>query len=138
MDHKNLIYFQNIRITNRRQAQWALEMQNIPFRLEYLKEKENTIADTLTRQKDMKENLEPQKIFLQIMSIEKTREQEYHPFMKIAEIKKQDDGQWKYRGKIIVRTENEKRQLLERNHDDSRTEHLDIKETLRKMAEIAF
>lgn len=59
INHKNLTYFQDARITNRRQARWALEIQNISFQLEYIKEKENTVTDAIIRRKDATEKLEP-------------------------------------------------------------------------------
>lgn len=116
-DHKNLTYFQDARITNRRQARWAFEIQKIPFKLEYIKGKDNTIVDIITRRKDATEKLEPRKIFLQIMSIEKTKKRGYHLFMEISEVKKRNN-QWKYRRRKIVETMKEKEKLIKRFHDN--------------------
>lgn len=137
-DHKNLIYFQNARIINRRQARWTLEIQNIPFRLEYQKRKDNVIADALTRKEDAIEELEPRSIFLQTINIEKTKKQDYHPSMEITEVKKQDDDRWKYRKKLIMEQKDVKREIIKQNHDDPRTRHPEFKETLRQVTEMIF
>lgn len=65
IDHKNLIYFQNIRIINRRQTRRTLEVQDISFKLEYQKEKDNVIADTIFQRENVTEEQEFRKIFLQ-------------------------------------------------------------------------
>lgn len=57
------------------------------FKLEYIKEKKNTVADMIIRRKNVMKKLESRKIFLQTISIEKTKEQEYHFFMEISEVK---------------------------------------------------
>lgn len=46
-DHKNLEYFKETRIINRQQARWALEIQDVPYTLEYIKGKDNIVADAL-------------------------------------------------------------------------------------------
>lgn len=137
-DHKNLIYFKEARIINRREIRWTLEVQNILFRLEYQKEKNNIMADIFTRREDVIEKIESRSIFLQIINIKKTKEQDYHSFMEISEIKKQDDDRWRYRRKLIMEQEKEKKQIIMRNHDDLRTGHPGFKETLRRMTEMAF
>ena len=59
-DHKNLTYFQEAKITNRQQARWALERQDVPYHITYRKGEENVVADALLRKEDNTEPLKPQ------------------------------------------------------------------------------
>lgn len=64
MDHKNLTYFKEVWIMNRRQVRWAFEVQDVPFELKYQKGKDNIVADVLTRKKDERTSFEDRVIFL--------------------------------------------------------------------------
>lgn len=110
----------------------------MPFCLEYQKEKENMIVNILTRIEDITEEQESRKIFLQAISLEKAKEQEYHLVMEIFEVKKQNNDKQEYRGKKIVEKEEGKEYLIKRYHDDSRMEYSGEKEILRKVADIMF
>ena len=48
-DHKNLTALQTKKITNRRQARWAMELAELPFTITYRPGAENSRADALTR-----------------------------------------------------------------------------------------
>lgn len=69
------------------------------------------------------------------MSIEKAKEQEYYPSMKI---KKQDNDRWTYRGRLIIKEIKERKKIMKKNHDDSQIEHPGFKETLWRMMKIVF
>jgi RNase H-like domain found in reverse transcriptase len=51
-DHKNLLYFTTIKVLNRRQIQWSETLTSYNFKISYIKRKENTKADALSRRAD--------------------------------------------------------------------------------------
>lgn len=115
-----------------------MEVQDVSFGIEYIKEKDNLIADALIRRTDQMTNPESRTIFLQLISMEKVKEQGYHPLFEITEAEKKKDGKWYYRGKLLVEKQEEKKPLMKRFHKDKRAGHPSYKETLRKIAEVAF
>ena len=130
-DHKNLTYFKEARILNRRQARWALEIQDIPYELVYRKGSENTLANALTRRSDQAV-LENRKIFLNEVSIEEAKKRNFHSKMNITEVT-QDQDIWKYKERQILTTQEEKRNILRNEHDDPGSGYSGFKETLRKI-----
>ena len=62
-DHKNLTYFQEAKITNRQQARWALEIQDVPYHITYRKGEKNVVANALSKKEDNTEPFEPRPIF---------------------------------------------------------------------------
>ena len=58
-EHKNLIYFQEVKITNRQQARWALEIQDVPYHITYRKGEKNIVANASSTKEDNTEPLEP-------------------------------------------------------------------------------
>ena len=132
-DHKNLEYFKNAKITNRRQARWALEMQDIPYQIQYRSGKENTQADALTRREDATEPLPPKHIFEHAeLTMEQAKEKGFHPQLNVAEAEKKPDG-WYYRGRKILGERNEQEKALRDNHDSPTAGHPGVKETLRRI-----
>ena len=93
MDYKNLTYFQEAKITNRQQARWALEIQDVPYHITYRKGEENVVADALSRKVDNTEPLKPRPIFLQNMTLEKAKSNGYHPHYNVARLKEKN-GPW--------------------------------------------
>ena len=130
-DHKNLTYFKETRILNRRQTRWALEIQDISYELVYRKGNENTLADVLTRRSDQI-ILEDRKIFLNEISIEEAKKKNFHLKMNIVEVT-QEQGIWKYRGRQILTTQEEKTNVLRREHNNPESGHPGPRETLRKI-----
>ena len=43
-----------------------------------------------------------------------------------------------YKNKRIIKNEEEQKQILKECHDDKMTEHLDVRETLKKIKEVTF
>ena len=85
-DHKNLTYFQEAKITNRQQARWALEIQDVPYHITYRKGEGNVVADALLRKEDNTEPLELRPIFFQNMALEKVKRKSYHPHYNVARL----------------------------------------------------
>lgn len=102
IDHKNLIYFQDTRIINRRQVWWILKVQDIPFKLEFQPEKKNIMIDMITRKENTTELIESRSIFLQNISLNKAKKEEYYSLIKISELEKDSDEIWWYREKQII------------------------------------
>ena len=71
-DHKNLKYFKHIKIINTRQTRWTLKIQNISYRIEYRKEKDNIETNVLTRREN-KIILKKRKIFLNELILNKIK-----------------------------------------------------------------
>ena len=127
-DHKNLTYFQEAKITNRQQARWALEIQDVPYHITYRKGEENVVADALSKMEDNIEPLKPRPIFLQNVALEKAKCKGYHPHYDVARLEEKN-GQWQYEGrKIIAQDKIEK--ILRENHDHKPARHPGIKATL--------
>lgn len=105
----------------------------MPFRLEHQKRKDNVIANVLIRRKDITEKLKSWTIFLQVMNIKKTKEQDYHPFMEISKVKNQNNSRWKYWNKLIVEQKKKKKKIMKQNHNNPWTEHSGFKKILQKM-----
>lgn len=136
-DHKNLTYFKKAWITNHRQARWALEIQDIPFKLEYRKGMDNIVADALIRKENGKKPMQDRTIFLQAISLERAKQEGYHSLMEVSELERKGD-QWLYRGRQVIEQPEEQQKIIRRCHDDERAGHPGPRETLRQMAEIGF
>ena len=132
-DHKNLTYFQEAKITNRQQAKWALEIQDLPYHITYRKGEENVVADALSRKEDNIESLELQPIFLQNMALEKAKCKGYHPYYNIARLEEKN-GQWQYEGRKIAPQDKVKK-ILRENHNHKLARHPGIKATLLRIRE---
>ena len=132
-DHINLTYFQEAKITNRQQARWALEIQDVPYHITYRNGKENVVADVLSRKEDNTEPLEPLPIFFQNMTLEKAKSKGYHPHYNVAKLGERN-GQWQYKGRKIapqVKIE----EILRENHNHKLAGHPGIKATLLRIRE---
>ena len=89
-DHKNLTYSQKAKITNRQQARWALEIQDVSYHITYRKGEENVVADALSRKEDNTELLKPRPIFLQNIMLEKAKCKGYHPHYNVARLEEKN------------------------------------------------
>ena len=132
-DHKNLTYFQEAKITNRQQARWALEIQDVPYHITYKKGEKNVIADALSRKEDNTELLKSRPIFLQNMALEKAKRKGYHPHYNFARLEEKN-GQWQYEGRKIAPQEKIK-EILRENQDHKLAGHSGIKTTLLRIRE---
>ena len=132
-DHKNLTYFQEAKITNRQQARWTLEIQDVPYHITYRKGEENVVADVLLRKEDNTEPLELRPIFLQNMALEKAKSKGYHPHYDVARLEEKN-GQWQYEGKKIA-SQDKIEEILRKNHNHELARHPGIKATLLKIKE---
>ena len=133
MDHKNLTYFQEAKITNRQQARWALEIQDVPYHITYRKGGKNVVANALSRKED---NIKPPKlrpIFLQNMALEKAKSKGYHPYYNVAR-SEEKNGQWQYKGRKIA-PQDKIEEILRENHDHKLARHPGIKATLLRIRE---
>ena len=133
IDHKNLTYFQEAKITNRRQARWALEIQDVPYHITYMKGEENVVADALSRKEDNTEPFELRPIFFQNMALEKAKRKGYHPHYNVARLEKKNN-QWQYEGKKIA-LQDKIKEILRENHDHKLAGHPGIKATLLRIRE---
>ena len=48
-DHRNLEYFQTVKLNNRRQARWSMELQELDFKIQFRPGKQGGKPDALTR-----------------------------------------------------------------------------------------
>ena len=133
MDHKNLTYFQEAKITNRQQARWALEIQDVPYHITYKKGEENVIANALLRKEDHTKPLKPEQIFLQNIALEKAKSKGYHPHYDVARLEKKN-GQWQYEGRKIA-LQDKIEEILRENHNHKLAGHPGIKATLLRIRE---
>ena len=132
-DHKNLPYFQKAKITNRQQARWAPEIQDLPYHIIYRKGEENVVANALSRKEDNTEPLEPRPIFLQNMTLEKAKPKGYHPHYNVARLEEKN-GQWQYEGRKIA-PQDKIKEILRENHNHKLAGHPGIKATLSRIRE---
>ena len=132
-DHKNLTNFQEAKITNRQQARWALEIQNVPYHITYRKGEKNVVANALSRMEDNTEPLKPRPIFLQNMALEKAKCKSYQPHYDVARLKEKN-SQWQYEGKKIAPQEKIE-EILRENHNHKLAGHPGIKATLLRIRE---
>ena len=132
-DYKNLIYFQEAKITNRQQARWALEIQDVPYHITYRKGEENVVADALSRKEDNTKPLKPQPIFFQNMTLKKTKSKSYYPHYNVARLEEKN-SQWQYKGRKIA-LQDKIKEILRENHNHELAGHPGIKATLLKIRE---
>ena len=100
-DHKNLTYFQEAKITNRQQARWTLDIQDLPYYITYRKGEENVVADALSRKKNNTEPFKPRPIFFQNMALKKAKSKGYHAHYNIARLEEKN-SQWQYKRRKIA------------------------------------
>ena len=86
-NYKNLKYFKHVKITNKRQVRWTLKIQNILYQIEYRKEKDNIETNVLTRREN-KTILKERKIFLNELTLNKVKEQEFYSRMNVTQLRK--------------------------------------------------
>ena len=132
-NHKNLTYFQEAKITNRQQARWALEIQDMPYHITYRKGEENVVANAIARKEDNIEPLELRPIFHQNMALEKAKSKSYHPHYNIARLEEMN-GQWQYKERKIA-PQDKIEEILKKNHDHKLAGHPGIKATLLRIRE---
>ena len=128
-----MTYFQEAKITNRQQARWALEIQDVLYHITYKKGEENVVADALSKKKNNTEPFELQPIFFQNMALEKAKHKGYHPHYDVARLEEKN-GQWQYEGRKIAPQEKIKEILME-NHNHKLARHPGIKATLLRIRE---
>ena len=130
-DHKNLIYFQEVKITNRQQARWTLEIQDVPYHIAYRKVKKNKIADALSRKEDNIKPLKMRQIFFQNIALKKAKSKGYHLHYNVARLEEKN-GQWQYKGKRIA-LQDKIEEILRENYDHKLAGHPGIKVILLKI-----
>ena len=69
-DHQSLKWLDDVRILNRRQARWIMNMQSFDFTIGYSPGDLNTVADILSRRPDYFSHCERCRTFLEINSVE--------------------------------------------------------------------
>lgn len=93
-------------------------MQDVPFRLEYQRGRDNVVADALSRRENVAKPLEPRPILLQSITLERAKEEGYHPSMEVSELEKGENGEWLYRGQQVVEDPGRRQEVLRRSHND--------------------
>ena len=154
-DHRNLRTFMTTKELNARQARWAEELSSYNFVIEYIKGRENTVADALSRRPDYQDAKKVDRttqifketengiimnkdIQLKMVTIEQNDEID----KKIKEATKNDnrypdseiegDGFRRFKGLILVPRELE-HDIIMRYHEDIREGHPGEARTIEKI-----
>ena len=123
-----MTYFQEAKIINRQQARWALEIQDVPYHITYRKREENVVANVLLKKEDNAKPFKLQQIFLQNITLKKTKSKGYHPHYNVARLEEKN-GQWQYKGRKIT-LQDKIEEILRENHNHKLAGHPGIKATL--------
>lgn len=69
------------------------------------------MTDVFTRKEDGKQPLQDRIIFLQVILLEKAKEEDYHPLVEISKFKRKGD-QWFYQRWQIIERKEEQEQII--------------------------